>query len=289
MARLRLILVVLALTIFASEAGAVGVTLKGSPASIQRQHSVAKDQGFTFVETPDQVPELVAAEELIPVVGNAHYEVLDGVSHKFARPEMRLFIERLAEQYHEGTGEKLVVTSLTRASSEQPRNSHPLSVHPTGMAVDLRISSSQKSRAWIESVLLKLEREGVLDITRERYPPHYHVALFPIAYMDYIESMIGTEALAEALEFKAEEPAALAADQNEETAGSSAGYRAAAATAVGAGTDEGSPAMWVMLAVLPLVLIPVVLLWRRRELAAAAVSATAGMNTAAGNEAVNAA
>src|SRR5690606_24619811 len=118
----RLYLVVIASLLFSIEAGAVGVTLKGSPASIERQHRIAKKQGFTFVETPEQVPELVAADELVPVEGNAYFDVHPGVSNKVARPEMRLFIERLGQQYLEGTGERLVVTSLTRAASQQPRN-----------------------------------------------------------------------------------------------------------------------------------------------------------------------
>jgi hypothetical protein len=50
------------------------------------------------------------------------------------------------------------------------------------MAVDFRISRAEKCRDWLESELLTLERQDVLDITRERNPPHYHVAVFPAAY-----------------------------------------------------------------------------------------------------------
>src|SRR5690606_4402484 len=93
--------------------------------------------------------------------------------------------------------EKLVVTSLTRPASSQPRNSHALSVHPTGMAVDLRISQRAASREWLENTLLSLEADGLLDVTRERNPPHYHVALFPEAYMAHVERLLERERLAE--------------------------------------------------------------------------------------------
>ena len=60
-----------------------------------------------------------------------------------------------------------------------------MSVHPAGMAVDLRVSQSAESREWLEGMLLGLEKRGVLDVTREDSPPHYHVAIFPDAYAAY--------------------------------------------------------------------------------------------------------
>jgi len=111
---------------------------------------------------------------------------LSGVSHPFARPEVKLFIDRLAAQYHDAIGERLVVTSLVRPTSEQPRNASPLSVHPAGMAVDLRVPAKTSTRQWLEHTLLSLESAGVLDVTREMHPSHFHVALFPDAYRAYV-------------------------------------------------------------------------------------------------------
>jgi hypothetical protein len=165
-----------------------------------RQNRVAKQLEYAFVNTSGDLKKQVEEGAFVPLTGNEHYVLGDGVSHPVARPELRLFIERLAEQYHKGTGEKLVVTSLTRPVSEQPRNSHKLSVHPAGIAVDLRISDRAASRRWLESVLLKLERQGLLDITRERYPPHYHVALFTEAYRDHVKELVGDGAVIAALE-----------------------------------------------------------------------------------------
>ena len=84
---------------------------------------------------------------------------------------------RLSAQYHSSCGEKLTVTSLLRPRDRQPANSVAHSVHPTGMAIDLRIPSSQKCRAWLERTLLSLEKQHVVEATWERYPPHYHVAV----------------------------------------------------------------------------------------------------------------
>lgn len=160
------------------------VTMRGSPASMERQHAVAVEEDFTFAGSPAEVAELVAKERLVRIPGGVDYS-LHQVSFPFARPEIRTFVENVAAEYRRGCGEPLVVTSLTRPRNEQPGNAHALSVHPAGMAVDFRISKSSKCQRWFEKALLALEERGLLDATRERNPPHYHVAVFPEAYRAY--------------------------------------------------------------------------------------------------------
>ena len=165
--------------------------LGGSMASMRRQYAVAKQNDYTFLRTPAQVRAFVREDRLQPLQTNEHL-VVNNVSFPYARPAVKLFVERLAEQYHQAVGERLVVTSLTRPLSRQPRNAHDLSVHPAGMAVDLRIPSG-KGRVWLESALLQLEAGGMLDATRERRPPHYHVAVFPEKYTAHVERLLARE------------------------------------------------------------------------------------------------
>ncbi|MFW6079296.1 MAG: DUF5715 family protein [Gemmatimonadota bacterium] len=167
----------------------VPVTLEGSPASMVRQHEIARAVPYPFAETPGDLGALERTGELVRLEGNADYELADFVRHSQARAEVRIFVERLSAQYRAATGEKLVVTSLSRPASDQPGNSHDLSVHPAGIAIDLRVSRQAESRRWLEDTLLSLERRGVLDVTRESNPPHYHVALFPGAYMAHAERL----------------------------------------------------------------------------------------------------
>lgn len=174
--------VVLGVAVFAAPAAAP--TLRGSPASMEHQHGVAVAEDFTFAATPGEVADLVASERLVAIKGGADYE-LARVSHPYARPEVRTFVERMGQQYRAACGEKLVVTSLTRPRAEQPGNAHQLSVHPAGMAVDFRVSKREECRKWLETTLLELERKALLDATRERNPPHYHVAVFPGPYREY--------------------------------------------------------------------------------------------------------
>jgi hypothetical protein len=160
-------------------------TLRGSPASMQKQNRVAHQHSYSFLQTGGDVRRFVDGGYLVPLRGSADY-TLASVSYPYARPAVKVFVERLAAQYHAACGERLVVTSLTRPAREQPRNASSLSVHPAGMAVDFRISERRACRAWLEENLLVMERRGVLDATRETTPPHYHVALYPDPYIRYV-------------------------------------------------------------------------------------------------------
>lgn len=161
-------------------------SLRGSRASLDLQNRIAHEHDYSFLRDGDQVLRFVKAGYLVPVKPNRDFE-LHAVSYPYARPEVELFLRRLAEQYRQACGEKLVVTSLTRPQNRQPRNASEQSVHPTGMAMDLRLSRSRACRDWLEGTLVNLEKARLLEATRERYPAHYHVALFPRQYVAYVE------------------------------------------------------------------------------------------------------
>ena len=169
---------------------AAAQTLRGSRASLDRQNRQARQHDFTFLRQTSQLERFVDAGLLVPLPGGAHYRLHD-VSFNVARPEVKLFIERLSTQYLAACGERLVVTSLTRPASLQPSNASPRSVHPTGMAVDLRVPARSSCRRWLESTLLTLERRRVLDATLERAPLHFHVAVFPSEYLAYAGRLTG--------------------------------------------------------------------------------------------------
>jgi hypothetical protein len=182
---------VLALLVLLSAAGAADAqSLRGSRTSLDIQNRIAREHDYSFLRDGGQVLRFVNSGYLVPVKGNQDFE-LHAVSYPYARPEVELFLRRLASQYRSACGEKLVVTSLTRPQNRQPRNASEQSVHPTGMAIDLRLSRSRACRSWIEGVLLDLERARILEATRERYPAHYHLALFPNQYVAYVERLTG--------------------------------------------------------------------------------------------------
>jgi hypothetical protein len=211
MRRFTTMAVVVALTgAGAGVAEANNASLRGSRAQMVEQNQVAKQHGLAFYRTSAQIHAAVESGELVELPGNEDYDVANFVSHPFAQPAARLFVERLARDYHAACGQKLVVTSATRPSNGQPRNAHKLSVHPAGMAIDLRVSDRQSCRAWLEDELMRMETLGLLNGIRERTPPHYHVAIFPEPYMEYAEARMAEEAVIAAAEAEAAAAAAAA-------------------------------------------------------------------------------
>jgi Family of unknown function (DUF5715)/LysM domain len=179
-----------ALALLALPSTLAAASLRGSSASLAIQARMARQHDYTYLRTSSQVKDFTASGLLVELAGNRDYDLAD-VSFPYARPEVRTFVERLGRQYRAACGERLVVTSLTRPKSRQPHNASHLSVHPTGMAVDLRQSRRAACRAWLEDTLLALERRDLLEATRERWPAHYHVALFPAPYRRYVAGLGG--------------------------------------------------------------------------------------------------
>jgi hypothetical protein len=230
----------------------VAVSLKGSRSSMERQNAIARAEQYSFLRTTAQVRKFVDNGYLVELPGNDDYRVLAG--HPFARPVVRAFIERLGSDYRDACGERLVVTSLTRPAGKQPRNASPLSVHPAGMAVDLRVPANGTCLKWLSSELLTLENGGLLDATREFRPPHFHIAVFPAEYAAYHEARLAEEAVAEA-ERRLEAAVALREAEAAQAHADMLAGETAAAEAAGQGTPAELPLLLrIAVAVVTLVL-----------------------------------
>lgn len=166
-------------------------SLRGSTASVQRMYRHAVDHGIYFYKTSKGVRDAATKGTFVALSGNADY-ALHNVSYPYVRPTTRTFIERLASQYRGACGERLVVTSAARPQSMRLSNSVRTSVHPTGIAVDLRRPSNGRCLSWLRSTLLWLEGQGMIEATEERRPPHFHVAVFPTPYRTYVSRRGGT-------------------------------------------------------------------------------------------------
>jgi len=236
MKQFRAVAAGLALLASTSTAAEASDLLRGSRRSMERQHGVAVQSAYRFVETTRDAEALLAKGDMVDVRGNADYDV-SRVRYRYALPEVRLFLERLGRQYREATGAPLVVTSLARPTTRQPSNAHALSVHPAGMAIDLRVPKDAAARRWLEDALVGLERRGVVDVTRERMPPHYHVAIFPEPYREYAEERMAAEAV------ERTRTAATVMAATASVAGAAAATHKSARVD-GARTAGGGPAAW---------------------------------------------
>jgi hypothetical protein len=187
---LRVAALSLASALFLSAAVLPAQSLRGSRASIARMYRQANAHELHFYQTPTGVERAASRGRFVTLEPNDYFALFD-VGYPYARPAVIAFVERLARQYHAACGEQMIVTSAVRPSSEQPRNSTERSVHPTGMAVDLRKPTRSPCLKWLRRTLLSLERAGVIEATEERHPPHFHVAVFPRPYKSYVERITG--------------------------------------------------------------------------------------------------
>lgn len=170
---------------FALPATADGQSLRGSQSSIELMFRTAQEQDLYFYQTAAGVQRAGERGTFVKLSGNADYQ-LAGVSHPYVLPATRTFVQRLAAQYRSACGERLVVTSAARPKSHRLVNSVDKSVHPTGMAIDLRKPTSSRCLDWLRNTLLFLENRRVLEATEERSPPHFHIAVYPRQYVSYV-------------------------------------------------------------------------------------------------------
>jgi len=161
-----------------SPAAAAAQSLRGSHGSIERMYYAAVDARLDFLRTPGAVRQAAREGTLVPLGSTASYRVYR-VSTPYVLPTTRDFVDDLAVDYRRQCGEPMVVTSAVRPSSRQPRNASERSVHPTGLAVDLRRPRDGHCRSWLRGTLLSLEADGVIEATEERRPAHFHIAVLP--------------------------------------------------------------------------------------------------------------
>lgn len=174
----HLLLPILALAVAPAVAasGAEAQSLRGSPSSVDRMYHRAHAAGLPFYESPDAVHSAAAAGKVTTLRGNMDYAVV-GTRLPYVRPTTLRFIESLGAAHKMACGEPIVVTSGVRPTSRKLRNGHVKSVHPTGMAVDIR-KSPGACRDWLRKALLGLEAQGMIEAIEEYRPPHFHIAVF---------------------------------------------------------------------------------------------------------------
>lgn len=192
------LLVVVACYAAASADGAAAQSLRGSPASVDHMYRQAVAHDLHFYQTSSGIRRAVERGDFVRLGGNVDY-TLGSVSHPYVLPITRTFIHRLAAQYRVQCGERLVVTSGARPQEMRLVNGAARSVHPTGMAVDLRKPTNARCLRWLRETLAYLDAQGVVEAIEESRPPHFHVAVFPTPYRRYVQGGVTATRVASAI------------------------------------------------------------------------------------------
>ena len=171
------VLLAAAPVIHAQRAGRQPQSLRGSKASVEKMYDFAQSHRYPFYLTPATLDDAIAKGRLVPLTGDENYELTRGVGFSYATAEARAFITQFAPQYLAACGAPLTVTSAARPMSRQPRNANPHSVHPTGIAVDIRRPYPGPCLTWVRTALAELESRGFVEATEEHHPVHLHIAV----------------------------------------------------------------------------------------------------------------
>jgi hypothetical protein len=169
------------LTVLAG-AGPAGVgpagaqSLRGSKASVERSYRFAVAKRLPFYRDGRALERAARDGHYARLTNTTTYR-LRGVGLPYVLPATRDLLIDVAARYRRSCRERLVVTSAIRLTVNRLINSSPKSVHPTGLAFDLRAPRG-RCRQWLRRELLALERRGLVDATEERFPPHLHVVVF---------------------------------------------------------------------------------------------------------------
>jgi LysM repeat protein len=161
----------------AQRAGRQPEALRGSRASVEKMYDFAQRYRYPFYLTPSTLDDAIAKGRLVPLTGDENYELTRGVGFSYATTEARDFVMQFAPQYLAACGVPLTVTSAARPMSRQPRNANPHSVHPTGIAVDIRRPFPGPCLTWVRTALAQLEARGFVEATEEHHPVHLHIAV----------------------------------------------------------------------------------------------------------------
>jgi hypothetical protein len=169
--------VVLAHAAHAQRRPKVPLELHGSKESVEKMYDFAQSHRMPFYLTPTNVDFAIAKGDLVALTGDSTYELTRGVGFSYSTNEAKQFVLAFAPQYLASCGVPLTVTSAARPMSRQPHNANPHSVHPTGIAVDIRRPPAGPCQTWVRTALAELERQGIVEATEEHHPVHIHLAV----------------------------------------------------------------------------------------------------------------
>ena len=168
-------------------------SLRGSRSAMRKENSKADRENLSRIKDGMQLRQFVRSGRLVPIPEHRHIAVDHRVRHsrRYVRPWTAQFLKDLAADFSkEFGGARIRVTSAVRPQADQRRlcrrNANaaapdgPLaSSHSTGATVDIgykKMSATQ--RAWTDRYLLRLEQQGLVQVTKEQVQACYHVMVF---------------------------------------------------------------------------------------------------------------
>ncbi|MBP9842491.1 MAG: hypothetical protein KBC62_00645 [Candidatus Pacebacteria bacterium] len=190
---MRLLIVVLIMysCLFSREAF-TNQTLKGSPASLQKQNQEADRIGLARIADDSELQLFKENGLLISIPKTTGIKIDPRLDERFhvVRPWTAKFLSDIGKSFKKRFKANLQVNSATRTLVHQEnlakrnKNAAPVtgetrSAHLTGAAIDLaKKPLTRKQKQWLRAELSELEKSGFIEATEEHYQAVFHVMVF---------------------------------------------------------------------------------------------------------------
>lgn len=147
----------------------------GCQTTSEQQFQYALKQNLTPVTTAAEYADRIARGQFVRLEG-PHLLVL--AKRPYALPSTVAFMMELSAAYHATGCGQVIVKDAVRLVSERPPNGSIHSVHPSGMAVDIRVRYIKPACAdWLRMYVRQKEAVGAVDATHELHPEHLHIVV----------------------------------------------------------------------------------------------------------------
>ncbi len=158
----------------------------GEVSSSEQQFRYAEQSGVVIIMS-DNFDGLVRSGDLVRLEG-PNIRLRSASVIPYVLPSTKVFVLQLAHDFgQQGCGELVVNDALRVAGNVMPSAASSYSVHPRGMAVDIRVNGiSEQCETWMNTYLMEKETEGKVDATREHWKvvrgqrvpnPHFHLVV----------------------------------------------------------------------------------------------------------------
>jgi len=159
--------------------------------SLLRQNEEIDRLDLPRIQNDEQLHELVANQELLPIVETYALRIAPGLAadRRYCRPWTRDFLGDLSEAYYDEFHDQIQVNSAVRTVKVQKklrrhnRNAAPesgefASSHLAGITVDIqRRGMTRQQIQWMEAYMMPLKEQGLIEPEEERRQWVFHVAV----------------------------------------------------------------------------------------------------------------
>jgi len=141
------------------------------------------------IQNEEQLEELVADGELVPIVPNQTLRIEPRLDphRRYCRPWTRDFVNDLSADYYRQFHDQIQINSAVRTAEVQRklRRHNPnaaaesgdlASSHLAGVSVDFqRFGMTREEIRWVEQYMLPLKEQGLIEPEEERHERCFHV------------------------------------------------------------------------------------------------------------------